>query len=47
MIFGGGGGVITEQEMSVLTFSTTLFENIAHSEKNSARCYDKRTQIFK
>jgi hypothetical protein len=41
-----GRRVIIEQEMSALIFPTTLFENIAHAEKNSARYYHKRAQNF-
>ena len=39
------GKKVTEREMCVLIFSTTLVWNISHSMKNSARCSHKCTYI--
>ena len=37
---------VTEHKMCVVMFSTTIIWNISHSKENSARCYNKCTQVF-
>jgi len=37
---------VTEHKMCFVMFSTTLVWNISHSKENSARCYNKCTQVF-
>jgi len=38
-LWGGGGGTVTENEIYVLTFSTTFVWNGSRSKKNSASYY--------
>jgi len=40
------GKKFIEHKMCVLTFSTTSVRNISHSKKNSARYYQKCTEVF-
>jgi hypothetical protein len=43
---GVGGGEFTERKLCVLIFSTNFVGNISHSEKNSARYFHKRENVF-
>jgi hypothetical protein len=38
-VSGGGGGIVTERKMRVLTFSTTFISNTPAFKKHSARYY--------